>query len=191
MRRATNFNLLPPVDMEIPLHLLLGGSRSGKSRRAEEIALAKGGPVTYVATYVTNRSDPEMEDRVARHRKQRPAHWTTIENRFDLKVLFQEKRNSLILVDCLTLWLSYRQMSGADEEVILAELEEAVRGISPQSPGLIIVSNELGLGVVPSSPEGRSFRDLTGRANQLVGRLASRVEFMVAGLPMVLKGDKP
>jgi adenosylcobinamide kinase / adenosylcobinamide-phosphate guanylyltransferase len=177
--------------MKIPLHLILGGSRSGKSRRAEEIAAAKGVPVTYVATYATAQSDPEMEERVARHRKQRPAHWTSIENRFDLKALFQEQRNSLILVDCLTLWLSYRQMTGASEDVILAELEEAVQSISPESPGLIVVSNETGLGLVPSSPEGRSFRDLAGRANQLVARLSSRVEFMVAGLPMLLKGDKP
>lgn len=176
--------------MEIPLHLILGGSRSGKSRRAEEVASAKGVPVTYVATYATAQFDPEMEQRVARHRQQRPAHWTTIENRFDLKVLFQEQRNSLILVDCLTLWLSYRQMTESREEVILAELEEAVRFLLPASPGLIVVSNELGLGLVPSSPEGRSFRDLAGHANQLMARFASRVEFMVAGLPMLLKGDK-
>jgi adenosylcobinamide kinase/adenosylcobinamide-phosphate guanylyltransferase len=91
----------------------------------------------------------------------------------------------------MTLWLSHRQMTEPREDVILAELEEAVRGIVPENPGLIIVSNELGLGLVPSSPEGRSFRDLTGRANQLAARLASRVEFMVAGLPMQLKGDKP
>jgi adenosylcobinamide kinase/adenosylcobinamide-phosphate guanylyltransferase len=177
--------------MEIPLHLILGGSRSGKSRRAEEIAAVRGVPVTYVATYVTNRSDPEMEDRVARHRKQRPAHWTTIENRFDLKCLFQEQKDSLILLDCLTLWLSYRQMTGSSEAVIVEELEDAVRSISTGSVGLIVVSNELGLGLVPSSPESRGFRDLTGRANQLMARLASRVEFMVAGLPLPLKGDKP
>lgn len=186
-----NSNLLSPVDMEIPLHLILGGSRSGKSRRAEEVASAKGIPVTYIATYATAQTDPEMEDRLARHRKQRPAHWTTIENRFDLKALFQEQKSSLILLDCLTLWLSYRQMTGSREDVILAELEEAVHSLPPQSPGLIVVSNELGLGLVPSLSEGRSFRDLTGRANQIMGRLASRVEFMVAGLPMLLKGDKP
>ena len=177
--------------MEIPLHLILGGSRSGKSRRAEEIAAAKGVSVTYVATYATARLDPEMEDRVARHRKRRPAHWITIENRFDLKALFQEQRNSLILVDCLTLWLAYRQMTESSEDVILAELGEAVRSLHPESPGLIVVSNETGFGLVPSSPEGRSFRDLAGLANQLVARLASRVEFMVAGLPILLKGDKP
>lgn len=176
--------------MEIPLHLILGGSRSGKSRRAEEVAAAKGVPVAYVATYATAQSDPEMADRVARHRKQRPAHWTTIENRFDLKSLFHEQRDSLILLDCLTLWLSYRRMTESREDVILAELEEAARSLSPGSPGLIVVSNELGLGLVPSSPEGRSFRDLAGRANQLMARLASRVEFIVAGLPLLLKGDK-
>jgi len=188
---AKNSNPPSPVDMEIPLHLILGGSRSGKSRRAEEVAAAKGVPVTYVATYATSRSDPEMEERVARHRKRRPAHWTTIENRFDLKSLFHERRDSLILLDCLTLWLSHRQATGAREDVILADLEEAVRGVAVGSPGLIIVSNELGLGVVPASPEGRSFRDLAGRANQLVAGFASRVEFMVAGLPMLLRGDKP
>jgi len=176
--------------MEIPLHLILGGSRSGKSRRAEEIAEAKGVPVTYVATYATAQTDPEMADRVARHRKQRPAHWTTIENRFDLKALFHEQRDSLILLDCLTLWLSYRQMTESREELILAELEEAVRSRSSDSPGLIVVSNEVGLGLVPSSAEGRSFRDLSGHANHLVARLASRVEFIIAGLPLLLKGDK-
>ena len=147
--------------------------------------------MTYVATCATSLSDPEMEDRVARHRGQRPAHWTTIENRFDLKSLFREQRNSLILLDCLTLWLWHRQTTESNETVILTELEEAVRRIAPESPGLIIVSNELGLGLVPASPEGRSFRDLAGRANQLMARLASRVEFMMAGLPMLLKGDKP
>jgi len=177
--------------MEIPLHLILGGSRSGKSRRAEEVAAAKGVPVTYVATYATTQSDPEMDERLARHRKQRPAHWTTIENRFDLKSLFQEQRDSLILLDCLTLWLSHRQTTGASEDAILTELEEAAQAVLPGNHGLIVVSNELGLGLVPSSPEGRSFRDLAGRANQLMARLASRVEFMVAGLPMLLKGDKP
>lgn len=177
--------------MERPIHLVLGGGRSGKSRRAEEIASTKGLPVTYAATYATTQHDPEMEDRVARHRKQRPAHWTTIENRFDLKALFHEHQNVLILLDCLTLWLSYKQMTESREDMILAELEEAMRDIVPGRPGLIIVSNEVGLGLVPSSPEGRSFRDLAGRANQLVARLASRVEFMVAGLPMLLKGGQP
>jgi adenosylcobinamide kinase/adenosylcobinamide-phosphate guanylyltransferase len=177
--------------MEPHLHLILGGSRSGKSRYAEQLAASTAHPVTYVATYATSQFDPEMEDRLARHRKQRPAHWTTVENRFDLKNLFREQSQSLILLDCLTLWLSYRQMAQPDSDVILSELEEALRSITVESPGVIIVSNELGLGMVPSSPDGRNFRDLAGSANQLAARSASRVDFIVAGLPLVLKGGRP
>ena len=175
--------------MEIPLHLILGGSRSGKSRRAEEVAKAKNVPVTYVATYMTTPFDSEMDDRVARHRQQRPGHWSTIENRFDLKAIFHEQRHTLILLDCLTLWLSYRHTTGSNEIAIMTELEAALRDLVPENPGLIIVSNEVGLGLVPEAPEDRSFRDMAGRANQLVARYASRVEFMMAGLPLLLKGS--
>jgi len=174
--------------MELPLHLILGGSGSGKSRHAEAVALARNLPVTYLATYAAIASDAEMEERLNRHRRRRPSHWITVENRFDLKEIFRERRDSLILLDCLTLWLSYRQMSNHSEESILAELEEALRSIDPGSPGLIVVSDEVGMGLIPATAEGRKFRDLVGRANQLVAGLAPRVEFVAAGLPLTLKG---
>ena len=140
--------------------------------------------MTYVATYVTNRSDPEMEDRVARHRKQRPAHWTTIENRFDLKVLFQEKRNSLILVDCLTLWLSNLMHAGRSLEREIADLKAAI--VALDGPA-ILVSNEVGLGLAPMTPLGREFRDWQGRLNAEIAEVADVVVAMTAGLPGVVK----
>lgn len=177
--------------MSISLHLILGGSGSGKSRYAEEIvkASARQLPVTYVATYaaIATASDVEMEARLLRHRERRPTNWTVIENRFDLEALFQKERRSVILLDSLTLWLSYRQASGLTKGAILAELEQALGSIAAESPGVIVVSDEVGMGLVPSTPEGRDFRDLVGEANQLVARLASRVELIVAGLPLSLK----
>ena len=194
-----NKGLNPPENgacpkMNLSIHFILGGIRSGKSRYAETVAETvsqkKNSRVVYVATCATNIADHEMENRLAKHRNRRPEQWLTIENRFDLKSIFQEFRESLILLDCLTLWLSYRQMQERSEDVILSELEDALGSISPESPGLIVVSSEVGLSLVSASAEGRSFCDLTGSANQLMARLSSRVDFIVAGLPMLLKGDR-
>ena len=173
--------------MSHSLHLILGGSRSGKSRRAEELARESGRPVVYIATYATTTPDAEMQTRIEQHRVRRPKDWKTIENRFDLKNLLAENAKALILLDCLTLWLSYRQMESRDSE-ILAELDEALRSAGENGQHLIFVSSEVGAGIVPVSAEARRFRDLVGSANQLTARHATRVEFMVAGLPLVLKG---
>ena len=94
----------------------------------------------------------------------------------------------LLLVDCLTLWLSFQQMQTRSAESILAELEEAVQTARQREQALILVSSEVGSGLVPSTPAGRSFRDLSGSANMLVARYATTVEYLVAGLPLVLKG---
>jgi adenosylcobinamide kinase/adenosylcobinamide-phosphate guanylyltransferase len=168
--------------------LILGGSRSGKSRRAESLAGQKAMPVTYVATCATALMDGEMRRRVQEHRQHRPADWLTIENRFDLPELIAENDGALLLIDCLTLWLSHGWIAHPDETHILAELDRALRTAAARNGTLILVSNELGMGLVPADAQNRGFRDLCGRANQLAAAYAARVEFMIAGLPLVLKG---
>jgi adenosylcobinamide kinase/adenosylcobinamide-phosphate guanylyltransferase len=168
--------------------LILGGSRSGKSRRAEGLAAASSLPVSYVATCDTSLMDDEMRARVGQHRGRRPAEWRTIEDRFDLTNVLGEQRGRLLLVDCLTLWLAWQHTRQRAEEETLRELEAVLAAAAHHACGVILVSNELGMGIVPTSSETRGFRDLCGRANQLAASRATRVEFMIAGLPMVLKG---
>jgi len=175
--------------MSSSIHLVLGGSRSGKSCHAESVAAASGMPVCYMATCLTAIADDEMLARITAHRTRRPTHWKTIENRYDLQNQILENKGSLLLVDCLTLWLSMLQSQARSPESILAELEQALEAARDQPSGaILLVSNDVGSGLVPVTPEGRSFRDLCGSANQLVARHATKVEFMVAGLPLLLKG---
>ncbi len=168
--------------------LILGGSRSGKSSRAENLASQSGRPVVYVATWATGIRDAEMERRIEVHRLRRPNHWKTIENRFDLKNIIAEQDESVVLLDCLTLWLSYKDSMGLSHSDILSELEEALVAAIKLGRYLILVSNELGWGMIPPSFEARKFRDLSGAANQLVAKHATSVELMVAGLSLPLKG---
>ena len=180
--------------MKPSFHLLLGGARSGKSRRAEVLATASGLSVVYLATYATApaETDPEMAERIAPHRRSRPASWTTIENRFDLKAVIETETHpgTLLLIDCLTLWLSKRMGDQPDEALLLAELGEALRFALARGLSLIVVSNELGMGLVPLASEARAFRDLCGRANQLAASIATEVDLVVAGLPLRLKGGE-
>ena len=176
--------------MQILLHFVIGGRRSGKSRHAESVAAASGLPVSYLATYCTEEADEEMRARIELHRQRRPSHWKTIENRFDLRNQILESDGRLLLVDCLTLWLSFQQTQARSAESILAELDEAMQTACQQERALILVSNEVGTRLVPSTPESRNFCDLCGSANQLVARYATRVEYLVAGLPLVLKGGR-
>ena len=170
------------------IHFVLGGSRSGKSRRAESLANASGQSVAYIATYASGHTDEEMRRRVQRHQEQRPSDWKTIENRFDLDNIVRETKNVLFLLDCLTLWLSFHLTTGRSSEQILKELEQTLLLIRELERSFIIVSNEVGAGIVPLMPESRVFRDLCGSANQLVAYHATTVELIVAGLPLVLKG---
>ena len=180
------------------IHLILGGARSGKSSRAEELvreAAGESGSVVYVATYATDANaigtsvDSEMEERLTFHRARRPSGWTLVENRFDLETVFAEHAGKVILVDCLTMWLSWWSChaSQPSEETILKKLDSALRSVPVCGARLFLVSNELGLGLVPVGAENRSYRDLAGRANQLAARLSHAVEFMIAGLPLRLK----
>ena len=170
------------------LTLVLGGARSGKSARAEALAAASGGPVSYVATYFVGADDAEMRARVEQHRLRRPSHWRTWENEWDLGAIFSAAGGDVVLVDCLTLWLSYQQMQGLGDPAILERLEAGLLVAKAKDVRAIFVSNELGMGLVPSAKESRGFRDLAGRANQLVARHADTVEFVIAGLALTLKG---
>jgi len=171
------------------IHLLLGGARSGKSTRAEMLARQAGHDRTiYVATCATSVPlDDEMQQRLAHHREQRPPEWVTIENRFDLDAVFEENAGAVIIVDCLTLWLSWWACQGVDEPHIFERLASALDAAHAHGIQLFLVSNELGMGLVPLGQESRVFRDLSGRANQLAAGIADTVEFVIAGLPLRLK----
>ncbi|MGI6850779.1 bifunctional adenosylcobinamide kinase/adenosylcobinamide-phosphate guanylyltransferase [Mesorhizobium sp. 1B3] len=165
------------------LTLLLGGARSGKSSHAESLVTALPPPWTYVAT--AQAFDAEMEERIALHRDRRDGRWNTVDAPLDLSVTIQAIPDGLpLLVDCLTLWLSNQMLAGHDVEAESSRLAEILA--SPRGPWFV-VSNEVGLGIVPDNPLGRRFRDAQGRLNQKVAARADRVLFMVAGLTMQVK----
>ncbi len=167
--------------MEGSCAFVIGGARSGKSRHAEGLARATGLPLVYIAT--AEAFDAEMAARIADHRTDRGAGWTTIEAPHDLAgALAAVPGGAAVLVDCLTLWLSNLMLADRMEEVATLLPALAVR----RGP-VVLVSNEVGLGIVPDTPLGRAFRDAQGRLNQAVAAVADRVVFMAAGLPLVLK----
>ena len=169
------------------IHLVLGGSRSGKSRYAEELAKNQNRPVLYIATCRTQGMDQEMKDRVNRHQLDRPENWLTLENRFDLAEIVKEYSDHCLLLDCLTLWMGNAMETMNDEKEISNHLDRACSEVRKQGSSLLVVSNELGMGLVPETPIGREFRDLCGRANQQIAAAADNVTFMVAGIPLQIK----
>ncbi|WP_341646934.1 bifunctional adenosylcobinamide kinase/adenosylcobinamide-phosphate guanylyltransferase [Thauera sp. SDU_THAU2] len=177
--------------------LILGGARSGKSREAESRAAASGLAVTVIAT--AEALDDEMAARIRRHQADRPAGWRTVEAPVALAAALRREATPerCLLVDCLTLWLANLLIDadslppGADAEALpLFRAErDALLATLPTLPGrIILVANEVGLGLVPETPLGRLFRDEAGRLNQAVAALCPRVVFVAAGLPLVLKG---
>jgi adenosylcobinamide kinase/adenosylcobinamide-phosphate guanylyltransferase len=169
--------------------LVLGGARSGKSRHAEALARATGFERIYIAT--AEAFDAEMTERIAHHRTQRAGDgWTTVEAPLDLPRQLRQQAGParVVLVDCLTLWLSNLMLGdhplAPAEAALIAALEAA------DGP-VILVSNEVGLGLVPETPLGRAFRDAQGRLNQRLAALAERVQFIAAGLPLTLKEPSP
>jgi adenosylcobinamide kinase/adenosylcobinamide-phosphate guanylyltransferase len=165
--------------------LILGGARSGKSRQAEELALRHEGPRVYIATATAD--DVEMRARIAAHRARREAgEWTTVEEPLKLCAALREHsgENHFVLVDCLTLWLSNLMLAQQN----IGEAIEDLAELLPALEGTIcVVSNEVGLGIVPDNPLARAFRDEAGLAHQMLAQVADEVLFMVAGLPMRLK----
>jgi adenosylcobinamide kinase/adenosylcobinamide-phosphate guanylyltransferase len=175
-----------------PVTLVLGGARSGKSTHAEKLATgsvhgASPHPAVYIAT--AEAGDVEMATRIMAHRARRGTGWTTIEEPMKLAeaIVSAAAHGQPILVDCLTLWLSNLMHAGAD---IDEATDDVVRSLDDHKSPVVFVSNELGLGLVPETPLGRSFRDAMGRLNMRIADRADRVIFMAAGLPLVMK-DRP
>lgn len=163
--------------------LITGGARSGKSRRAEARAQACPGRPVYIAT--AEALDAEMEERIARHRARRGNDWIEREVPLDLVATLTETDGGGVrLVDCLTLWLSNLLHAERDWSQEVTRLAEA---LSRQRSPVILVTNEVGLGIVPDNALARTFRDAAGLMNQTIAAAADEVEFVVAGLPMKLK----
>lgn len=170
------------------LTLVLGGARSGKSRLAEQLAALSGAPVVYLAT--AEAGDAEMQARIAAHRARRPPTWRTVEAPRELVaalVHLDAPPGSVVLLDCITLWLSNLLMEEPppDEPTLLAtairELEAVLALVQARSWALVAVSNEVGGGLVPVYPLGRLYRDAAGRLNQWLAARAARVWLVVAG----------
>ena len=170
--------------------LVLGGARSGKSRYAETLVMSAAASATYIAT--AEAGDAEMAARIAEHRARRDnagrdACWQTVEAPLDLAAAIgaHAAPDRPILVDCLTLWLS--NLLGAGR-IVEHESETLCAALRDAAGPVVLVANEVGLGLVPETPLGRQFRDAVGRLNQDIAALADRVVFIAAGLPLVLKG---
>ncbi|HMA75319.1 MAG TPA: bifunctional adenosylcobinamide kinase/adenosylcobinamide-phosphate guanylyltransferase [Xanthobacteraceae bacterium] len=168
------------------LTLVLGGARSGKSRYAENLITACPPPWIFVAT--AEPGDAEMAERIALHRRRRGHDWQTVEAPHELTaVLATLEADTSVLVDCLTLWLSNRMLADIDVEAEIARLDAALNG---RRGPVVLVSNEVGFGIVPDNLLARRFRDLQGLLNQRLAARADRVVLMVAGLPVVVKEAK-
>ena len=173
--------------------LILGGARSGKSRYAQELAGELGRKVLYVAT--AEALDDEMKDRIEAHRRTRPESWKTVEAARDVAaaILDEVADADVVIIDCLTLLLTNiaDEDTGVElwEKRAAGELDRIVALADGSAARFIVVSNEVGLGLVPAYPLGRGFRDVVGWANQMLARRASEVYFMVAGIPIPLKKE--
>lgn len=171
------------------MQLILGGARSGKSRLAEQIAKDSNLNVTYIAT--AQAFDREMQARIEHHQAQRPGHWTVIEEPLYLAdcLIELDQPNQLILVDCLTLWMSNLLMH-ENAELQMQQCQKLLDIVPILQAEVILVSNETGLGVIPMGEISRKFVDESGRLHQQLGQIAEKVIFCVAGFPMMLKGEK-
>lgn len=168
--------------------LVLGGARSGKSRTARQLAEAASPQRTYIAT--AQAFDGEMRERIARHREERDGSWHTQEIPLDLSPAIRTATHPgrVVLVDCLTLWLSNILLAGRDPQ----RESEALLQVAREAVGpLIFVSNEVGQGIVPETPLGRTFRDEQGRLNQRIAEVCDAVVLVAAGCPILLKPAPP
>ncbi len=171
---------------------VIGGCRSGKSRHALE--LAKRVPDTgrlFLATCIPQ--DDEMKQRIANHQKERGAGWSTLETPIRLPDAIREKspQSAIILVDCLTLWISNLLLDKAASERIDDHVRDLIRSLETAKCPVILVSNEVGTGIVPENRLARKFRDVTGHANQAVAACADKVTWMLAGIPVSIFPKSP
>jgi adenosylcobinamide kinase / adenosylcobinamide-phosphate guanylyltransferase len=167
--------------------LILGGARSGKSALAERLATESDREVIYIAT--AQPGDEEMAARIARHRAQRPSSWLSLEEPIQLAAVLREhaRADRYLLVDCLTLWLS--NLLGEPDTQRFQQERNLLLDTLPTLPGeVVMVSNEVGLGIVPMGALTRRFVDEAGRLHQSIAAVSERVIFVAAGLPLVMKG---
>jgi adenosylcobinamide kinase/adenosylcobinamide-phosphate guanylyltransferase len=169
--------------------LVLGGVRSGKSRWAQEFA-GKAEHVAYVAT--AQARDAEMREKIRRHQEDRPKHWQTLEEPLELAAVLTEHAQEfdLLLVDCLTVFVANMlEAAEIDPKSLEARIDRFLEALRSTPVSIVLVSNEVGCGVVPPYPLGRKYRDVLGELNQRVAAIADDVVLMVAGLPFALKGS--
>ncbi len=166
--------------------LLVGGARAGKSDLAQKMAVAAGGEVTVVAT--ATALDDDMRARIARHRADRPAGWATVEEPLDLaRALRDVPPEHTVIVDCLTLWTTNLMLGGRDEDAIGEATRVAVAEARRRTAPVVVVTNEVGLGVVPASPLGARFREVHGAVNRAWSAAATRAFLVVAGRVLSLR----
>lgn len=176
--------------MPLPMKkLVLGGCRSGKSRYAEQWVVQNFSDLVFVAT-LEARDDAEMDRRIALHRQSRGLGWLTVEEPLDLAGVLEKNETGaeVFLVDCLTMWLTNMMMQGFGDEKIQGEVARLSETVAALSASVVLVANEVGLGIVPESPLGRRFRDLAGWTNQQMALVCQQVVLVAAGLPLRLKG---
>lgn len=170
-----------------PLTLVIGGARSGKSAFAEHLITATSRPRRYIAT--AEAWDDEMRERIAQHRQDRGAAWTTVEAPLDLAAALAEARaDEAVLVDCATLWLTNHLLA---DHNLSTEADRLGLALATCKAPVVIVTNETGWGIVPENALARRFRDEQGRLNQRFAAAADLVVTVIAGLPLVLKGTLP
>ena len=174
--------------------LILGGARSGKSSYAQRLAEETGRPVTFLAT--AQALDEEMSTRIQKHRAERPAGWDTLELPCDLATHVPQIESQVVLLDCITLLISNLLMQYVKDDLVAEapfmlavqkEIDELIAAIRQREQEWLIISNEVGLGLVPPYQMGRVYRDALGWANQRLAREADHVLFLVAGIPMIVK----
>ena len=166
----------------MPSHLVLGGARSGKSRYAEGLASGLAGRKIYIAT--AEPADEEMTVRIAAHRARRGPEWSTLEVPLALVEALRETGEAFVLVDCLTLWISNLMLGGRE---IAPEVGRLIAALRAHRGTVAVVSNEVGLGIVPDNPLARRFRDEAGLVNQRLAEACDEVVLLAAGLPLRLK----
>lgn len=167
--------------------LLVGGVRSGKSRLAVQMASRSGGEVVVIAT--AEARDEEMEQRIARHRAERPADWTTLEEPLDLAgALGSAPEGSFVVVDCLTLWVSNLIHKGLSDDEVVDRAREATRMAADHGGSVVVVTNEVGSGVIPDSDLGRRYCNVLGAVNAAWAEAADRTALVVAGKVLPLQG---
>ena len=171
--------------------LITGGARAGKSSFAQKLAAESGGKVLFVAT--AEARDEDMRRRIEKHQKSRPSNWKTLESPSEVAKAISQNGGEyeVIVIDCITMLVSNVMLAADDEETaesaVINEIEALIKAMQTKPSAFIVVSNEVGLGIVPDNELSRNYRDLLGRANQLMAQYADEVYFMVAGIPVKIR----